>query len=221
MYKYFEDKQLLKTIQTNCSELVKELEDELRLNGLNSQVFLIGSGGRNMVMQNENGPIDFDYNLNVLSCDDINNCFQIKELVRKCFNKVMYKNNKLGDVNDSKSSLTTKILHLKEYPETEFSIDLGIVRQDREGNWHRLIHKKTGNTHRDEYFWNPAPSSKDYNKKSKTIKMVPGAWEVVREEYKDLKNLYLKRNDHNHPSFICYIEAVNNIYNHLKQKHII
>ena len=148
MYKYFEDKQLLKTIQTNCSELVKELEDELRLNGLNSQVFLIGSGGRNMVMQNENGPIDFDYNLNVLSCDDINNCFQIKELVRKCFNKVMYKNNELGDVNDSKSSLTTKILHLKEYSKTQFSIDLGIVRQDREGNWHRLIHKKTGNTHR-------------------------------------------------------------------------
>ena len=98
MYKYFEDKKLLKTIQINCSELVKELEDELRLEGLNSQVFLIGSGGRNMVMQNENGPIDFDYNLNVLSCDDINNCFQIKELVRKCFNKVMYKNNKLGDV---------------------------------------------------------------------------------------------------------------------------
>ena len=220
MYKYFEDKKLLKTIQINCSELVKELEDELRLEGLNSQVFLIGSGGRNMVMQNENGPIDFDFNLNVLSCDDIENCSQIKELVRKCFNKVMYKNNKLGDVDDSKSSLTTKILHLKEYPETEFSIDLGIVRQDREGNWQRLIHKKTGNTHGDEYFWNTAPSSKDYNKKTKTIKMVPGAWEVVREEYKDLKNMYLKRNDHNHPSFICYIEAVNNIYNHLKQKHL-
>ena len=220
MYKYFEDKQLLKTIQTNCSELVKELEDELRLNGLNSQVFLIGSGGRNMVMQNENGPIDFDYNLNVLSCDDIYNCFQIKELVRKCFNKIMRKN-KLCDVNDSKSSLTTKSFHLVNFPDVEFSIDLGIVCQDSEGSWHRLIHKKTGNTNRDEYFWNQAPNSKDYNKRAKTIKSVPGAWEVVREEYIDLKNLYLKRNDHNHPSFICYIEAVNNIYNHLKQKHII
>lgn len=220
MYKYFEDKQLLKTIQTNCSELVKELEDELRLNGLNSQVFLIGSGGRNMVMQNENGPIDFDYNLNVLSCDDIYNCFQIKELVRNCFNKVMRKN-KLRDVNDSKSSLTSKLIHLEKFPNVKFSIDLGIVYQDREGNWHRLIHKKTGNTHRDEYFWNQAPNSKDYNKRAKTIKPVPGAWEVVREEYKDLKNLYLKRNDHNHPSFICYIEAVNNIYNYLKQIHII
>ena len=220
MYKYFEDKQLLKTIQTNCSELVKELENELRLNGLNSQMFLIGSGGRNMVMQNENGPIDFDYNLNVLSCDDIYNCFQIKELVRNCFNKVM-RINKLSDVNDSKSSLTSKLIHLEKFPNVKFSIDLGIVCQDREGNWHRLIHKKTGNIHRDEYFWNQAPNSKDYNKRAKTIKSVPGAWEMVREEYKDLKNLYLKRNSHNHPSFICYIEAVNNIYNHLKQKHII
>lgn len=219
MYKYFEDKQLLKTIQTNCSELVKALENKLRLNGLNSQVFLIGSGGRNMVMQNGNGPIDFDYNLNVLSCDDINNCLQIKELVRKCFNKVM-RENRLCDVNDSKSSLTTKPFHLVKFPDIKFSIDLGIVCQDNEGNWRRLIHQKTGNIYKDNYFWNQAPNSKDYNKKAFDIKKV-SYWESVREEYKNLKNMYLNRNDHNHPSFICYIEAVNNIYNHLKQKHII
>lgn len=27
---------------------------------------------------------------------------------------------------------------------------------------------------------------------------------------------YLTQNDHNHPSFICYIEAVNNVYNSRK-----
>ena len=221
MYKYFEDKKLLKTIQKNCSQLVKELEEELRQKGLNSQSFLIGSGGRNMVMQNENGPIDFDYNLNILYCDyiDISNCVQIKELVRKCFNKVM-RMNKLCDVNDSKSSLTTKHFHLVEFPDVEFSIDLGIVCQDSEGNWYRLIHQKTGDTHKDRYFWNQAPYSKDYNKKANSIKSV-SYWELVREEYKNLKNMYLIKNDYNHPSFICYIEAVNNVYNQLRQKHIL
>ena len=41
MYNYFEDKQLLRKIQSNCSEIVKEVEEELRNQGLNSQVFLM------------------------------------------------------------------------------------------------------------------------------------------------------------------------------------
>ena len=40
-------------------------------------------------------------------------------------------------------------------------------------------------------------------------------WEEVREKYLDKKNMYLKRNDHYHPSFVCYIEAVNEIYSKL------
>ncbi len=45
-----------------------------------------------MVTQNENSPFDFDYNLNILSCPDWNNAKEIKEMVRKCFNKVMNTN---------------------------------------------------------------------------------------------------------------------------------
>lgn len=219
MYKYFEDKQLLKTIQAECSQIVKEVEDELRTQGLNSQVFLVGSGGRNMVMQNENEPIDFDYNLNVLSCDDINNCMEIKELVRKSFNKVMRRKG-LKDVDDSTSSLTTKKLYLESNPEIEFSIDLAIVTMNTNGKWYRLKHEKTGYFYDDRYYWNEAPNSKGYNEKAIKIKKAQ-CWELVREEYKNIKNKYLTCNDHDHPSFICYIEAVNNVYNHLRQKHII
>ncbi|MBR7172617.1 MAG: hypothetical protein IKD36_02365 [Clostridia bacterium] len=217
MYRYFEDKKTLKIIQTQCSEIIKELENELRINGLNSQIFLIGSGGRNMVMQNENQPIDFDYNLNVISYYDLKKCREIKELTRNSFNKIMRKHG-LCDVEDSKSSLTTKELYLVKYPEIGFSIDLGIVKHDKKGNWQRLIHKKTGNTNKDEYFWNDAPNSSEYNKKTKQIKSIAGAWQLVRDEYKELKNMYLRRNDNKHPSFVCYIEAVNNVYNILKQK---
>ena len=37
-------------------------------------------------------------------------------------------------------------------------------------------------------------------------------WNEVRDTYLEKKNLYLRKNDHNHPSFICYIEAVNEVY---------
>ena len=43
-----------------------------------------------------------------------------------------------------------------------------------------------------------------------------GKWALVREQYKRIKNKYLTSNDYNHSSFICYIEAVNNVYNSRK-----
>ena len=107
MYHYVEDKEFLKRAQRVCSNLVAELEEELREEGINSQFFLIGSGAKNMVTQNEEESIDFDYNLNILSCNDFRDCKAIKEMVRRTFNKVL-RNNDLPDCDDSTSSLTTK-----------------------------------------------------------------------------------------------------------------
>lgn len=216
MYHYFDNKQELKEIKNFCSNLVKEVENELRINGINSQIFLVGSGGRNMVTQNENEKIDFDYNLNVIGCENINDCKKIKKVVINTFNKIL-KSYNLGDVSDSTSSITTDLIYFKKYPKTHFSIDLAIVTKDINGDWHRLIHKKTGNTHLDNYCWNVALNSKNYYEKSKIIKSISGAWELVRNQYLEIKNKYLTNNDNNHPSFICYIESVNNVYNYLIQ----
>ena len=89
------------------------------------------------------------------------------------------------------------------------------------GRWERLKHEKTGIFQEDKYYWNIAPNSNNYSEKAKIIKTIPGYWGKVREQYKKLKNMYLTRNDNDHPSFICYIEAINNIYNHLKQKKLV
>ncbi len=217
MYHYFEDKETLRERQNCCSKLVKELEYSLREKGIISQAFLVGSGGRNMITQNGNGPIDFDYNLNIISCNFIRDCKKLKETVRIIFNEVLQENG-LKNVGDSTSALTTKPIVLDDDDDVTFSIDLAIVTRDTDGNWHRLIHEKTGNTHNDRYYWNIAPNSNGYKEKSKQIKQVAGAWELVRDEYLDIKNFYLSKNDKFHPSFICYIEAVNNVYNQLKQK---
>ena len=37
-------------------------------------------------------------------------------------------------------------------------------------------------------------------------------WLKVRDTYLEKKNMYLRRQDHEHPSFIAYIEAVNEVY---------
>ena len=39
-----------------------------------------------------------------------------------------------------------------------------------------------------------------------------GMWNEVRDTYEELKNLYLRRGDRDHPSFVDYVEAVNQVY---------
>lgn len=220
MYHYVEDKNFLKRAQKTCSDLMAKLEDELRENGINSQFFLVGSGARNMVAQNGDEPIDFDYNLNIISCENFNDCKTIKELVRKAFNKVL-RNNSLNDCDDSTSSLTTKKIYFTDYSSVGFSIDVCIVAKDKNGSWFRLKHEKGVNSYYDKYYWNVSPGSGGYGEKAKAIKSVPGWWEAVREHYLDIKNNYLRKNDYNHPSFVCYIQAVNDVYNQMRQKEIL
>ena len=117
-----------------------------------------------------------------------------------------------GDCENSTSSLTTKKVHFVEGNPTEFSMDVCIVCRDTEEHFYRLKLKKTGFTYLDEYYWNEAPHSAGIQKKAKYIKK-RGKWQLVRTQYLDIKNRYLRQNDHDHPSFICYIEAVNNVYN--------
>lgn len=220
MYHYVEDKDFLKRAQKTCSGLMAELEEELRENGINSQFFLVGSGARNMVTQNKEEPIDFDYNLNMVSCDTSSDCKAIKEAVRKAFNNVL-KRHKLPDCDDSTSSLTMKKIYFEDDNSIEFSIDVGIVVKGKNGNWFRLKHEKWRSSYSDRYYWNEAPSSNGYSEKAKAIKSIPGWWEKARKRYLEIKNDYLRENDHTHPSFVCYIQAVNDVYNQMRQKGIL
>ena len=64
MYHYVQDKDFLRRAQSDSSRMLKRVEELLRKEyKINSQIFLVGSGAKNMVTQNENESIDFDYNL--------------------------------------------------------------------------------------------------------------------------------------------------------------
>lgn len=215
MYNYLEDKEFLHNMRALSGEILQSLCHFLKEDyDIGANFFLIGSGARNLILQKANEPVDLDYNLEIVRCEDFEDCRHIKECARKSFNKALQAHY-LGDCDDSKSSLTSKKIHFKNGNTTRFSIDVGIVCRDENDNYYRLIHKKTGWTVYDEYYWVESPQSKKLKMKADYIKK-HGKWVLVREQYRKIKNRYLTRNDYNHPSFVCYIEAVNNVYNSRK-----
>lgn len=215
MFEYVEDKEYLSRVRRVCGGIMQDFCHSLKVEyDIGASFYLVGSGARNLIVQNALNPIDLDYNLEIIRCDDFNDCRTIKECAKKAFNKALSMNG-WGDCEDSTSSLTTQCRRFEQGNQTAFSMDVCIVVTDNDDNIHRLIHEKTGFTYYDRYFWNQAPHSRRLKEKADYIKR-NGKWALVREQYKTIKNRYLTSNDYNHSSFICYIEAVNNVYNSRK-----
>ncbi len=212
MFEYVKDKVFLSRMRNLCGEIMQDFCHCLKAEyDIGAVFYLVGSGARNLIVQNASLPIDLDYNLEIVRCEDFEDCRTIKECARKSFNMVLQEYS-LGDCEDSTSSLTTGKIHFVKGNPTEFSMDVCIVCRDTEEDFYRLIHKKTGWSYCDQYYWNEASHSAGVQEKAKYIKK-RGKWELVRTQYLDIKNRYLRQNYHDHPSFICYIEAVNNVYN--------
>lgn len=212
MFDYVKDKQFLSRMRNLCGEIMQDFCHYLKRDyDIGAVFYLVGSGARNLILQNALLPIDLDYNLEIVRCENFEDCGTIKECVRKSFNKALQEHG-WGDCDDSTSSLTTEKRHFVKGNPTEFSMDVCIVCRDTGEHLYRLKHKKTGFIYRDGYYWNEAPHFAGIQEKTKYIKK-RGKWELVRKQYLNIKNRYLRQNDHDHPSFICYIEAVNNVYN--------
>lgn len=214
MYHWIEDKEFLGAMRSLCSGIINELVQSINNDGrLCVCAHMVGSGARHLETQNGNEPIDLDYNLNILkSCDfDINReARAIKEYIQEMFNAVLDRYD-LQHCQDSTSALSTHWIHFTKGNQTEFKIDLAIVREERDGSWHRLIHGKTGFVSLDRWYWNEGPDSKGLEWKVQWLK-TNDCWLEVREAYLDKKNMYLRRGDRNHPSFKCYIEAINEVF---------
>lgn len=213
MYHYIQDKDFLKRLKGTCSDLVNQLVQSINNDSVMTvKACLVGSGANNLVTQNENNPVDLDYNICIVETKSINikSSYEIKEYVRKQFNKIL-KANGWGDCQDSTSALTTEKRFFTQGNKTKFSIDLAITCEGN-NSWHRLIHEKTGFVNLDKYYWNEVPNSRQLQEKVYAIKS-KHLWNEVRDTYLEKKNLYLRRNDDKHSSFIIYIETVNEIYN--------
>lgn len=212
MYHYIEDKEFLKNLRSVCADIINQLVQQINNDGqLFVEAHLVGSGARNMITQNSNEPVDLDYNLCILDTYEINrnDGKSLKEYIRQQFNIVLNRNG-WSDCKDSTSALTTEKRHFRKGNQTEFSIDLALVRQQND-SWFRLIHRKTGFISLDQWYWNEAPRSKDLIKRVNALKQ-NDLWLEVRGRYLAKKNSCLCTQDQHHPSFIAYIEAVNEVY---------
>ena len=213
MYHWIEDKQFLGRMRALCSDIVNQLVQAVNNDGaLCVRQHLVGSGAKNLITQNANQPVDLDYNLEIVESRtySINDCGGIKEYIRDKFDEVLGRTI-WGNCEDSTSALTTKKRCIVEGNPTKVSIDLCIVRKGAFGSWYRLIHQKTGNAWTDRYYWNEVRHSNGLEDRILWLKE-NGCWNEVREAYLEKKNMYLSRRDHDHPSFIVYIEAVNEVY---------
>ena len=211
MYIYAEDKIFLKKSQAYAVDYMLELEKKLRKRGLNTQMILIGNGARNMITQNDYDVVEFDFNLNVLHAENLEDGKAIHDLVDRIMNNM----NKLRELQETKefnSALKINRIFLGPREKGKFAIEVSIIRCDEDGNWLRL--ERENNT--DTYSWKQLHNSKNYIEVASKIKNSIN-WETVRNEYLDIKN------DHYYDrekisSLECYIEALNNVYNNLKEE---
>lgn len=188
-----------------CSDVLNRLKMKLEKKyDIMAYVTLMGSGAKNMVMRNGKGPFDLDYNLVLTSIPQKyeKSPDRLKNRIRELLNSMVDKRFKPG--KDSTSSIKY-IVHARDGKTVVFSFDLALIRE--EGGKSKLIHDKTQGV----FIWNQIRDSGDLDKKVAVIKKV-GRWMNVREDYRKLKNGYLKDGDRYHPSFVVYIQAVNQVY---------
>lgn len=212
MYQYLEDKNFVRKMRGLAGSIMQSLCHRLKTEyGIGATFYLVGSGARNLIVQNGEDPVDLDYNLEIVKCENILDGRYLKESVKAAFNYALAREN-LHDCEDSTSVLSSKRIAFLRGNDTEFSIDVAIVRKDQWGTYHRLIHHKTGIAQWDTYYWTPAPNSGELQSKVEWLKE-HGKWELVRDAYLTFKNRYLSwRMADSHPSFVCYVEAVNQVY---------
>ena len=143
MFSYVKDQEFLSHARNLCGEIMQDFCHYLKEDyGIGAIFYLVGSGARNLIVQNASLPIDLDYNLEIVRCEDFEDCRHIKECARKSFNKALNKHG-WGDCEDSTSSLTTKKRHFPIGNTTEFSVDVCIVCKDTKKHFRRLIGTNT------------------------------------------------------------------------------
>ncbi len=219
MYHYLSDPTFKNALKKEGSKLSQELCHQLKIDyDIGSRAQLIGSAKRNMITQNENEPVDLDYNLIIVK-KPIKDGKELKNAIMKSFNKVL-KRNGYDDCQDSTSAISTKYYSFKKGNQTKYKFDIGIIKEDKKGEWERLIHNKTGIIQPDTWFWNQTPETRDIKTKEAFIKS-KGKWNLLKEKYLKCKNDNLRFNNNGLYSFTCYERAVNDVYNQLQLSSLV
>lgn len=172
---------------------------------LDSDFYLVGSGAKNLVTQNEKEPFDLDWNLEVYNLNEpTKNAEWLKNTVMNFLNKIL-EDTPFKNCQDSTAVITSRWVSKDGL---EFSFDIAILVRNSVGTFCRMIHDKYLN----RYYWNEVPNSNEVYEKMEKLKE-NGWWDDIRETYLNKKNMYLKKADReNHPSFNVFVETINEVW---------
>ena len=124
----------------------------------------------------------------------------------KMLNKILSNQDcPFSDSQDSTAVITSRWIDNKK--KLRFSFDVAILAKNTNGMFCRMIHDKQN----DRFFWTEVPDSQEVFSKMELLKK-NGWWSEIRNLYLRKKNMYLQRNDKNHPSFVVFVETVNEVY---------
>ena len=180
--------------------------------GVTFQHRLIGSGKRHLITRVKNGNKGFDFDYNFIVNESIAKNWDPKEL-KFCFMEAMKKSIRgtaYQNPNDSTSAITLKVVD-NENSKRLHSCDFAIIyyeRNDPSNQYYCLINHKQVK----KYKFEKRKHSENMTEKVRKIKQFDGGWEMITTEYLKLKN---NNQDENKHSYSLYVEAVNNVYNHL------
>lgn len=198
----------LKPVKQQVEEIIHELQDELRPEGVTFQYKIIGSGSKNLVTRvvNGNSGFDFDYNFVVQKDAELDEKSLKLLFIEKL--ELVIANTYYNHVSNGKKVMTIKVVDQENSSiihSCDFAITTEYLDENEDLNQDILIHQSD-----DNYFWNQKPSRINYTIKLSNIKE-NGLWSELREEYLKLKD---NNQDENKKSFTLFHEAINNVYNH-------
>ena len=199
MYSYLEDSKLVSKTNRWGHAFALDLEKALKEKDLNAEVDILDES---IIVQNESlSSTEYPYVIKI----DTNDSFPMESLekVKEALNTVLF-NKELKEVNEFKYSYKTYKMHWLSRPKDNFTFEFFVITNNN-GNYSRVIIKK------DQLVELPMLNKDDLDKKESRIRF-SRLWEEVTSSYLNKLNMYEKREDTNHPSFVCFIESINEVY---------
>ena len=176
---------------------------------------LIGSGEKQLItrLKNGNTGFDFDYNLIIETPKDYTwKAKEVKLGFIRAFNKAL-RGTMYECAEDSTSAITIKVVDIQN-SKIIHSCDFAIIyyiSDDINDGYKYIRNNKNG-----KYTFELRRVSTNFEKKIVEIEVFDkNGWNEIRDEYIRVKN---SNKDIDKHSFILFLEAVNNVYNHINQK---
>jgi len=203
-------------VREELEKIIKQAQSIMRTEyDLTFQFKLIGSGKKHLITRviGGNQGFDFDYNLIIPTPDGFTwKAKVVKQQFMSAFQKALG-GSKYSAPQDSTSSFTIKVVD-RANKKILHSCDFAIIYYDEgliENGYFYLHNNKVQNY----YSFEKRELSRNIEDKLQEIKnfYVQG-WNLVRDEYLKIKNRNIIADKH---SFVLYLEAINNVYNQMKQ----